>query len=205
MNNNSSLPSSSDHATEVRTSPLVKDTFLVMPFILIIGIFIFQTAADCIDVTSMLSMPSVLVSPIIEAVFFYFAIKYLVRRKYKSVMSMVLAIPLLMFVAGIPFIYGGYTLKMGRYIKITLNEEQYYKVINETKPDAKGFRFKEFRWGGFMLNPVILIYDESDELALPTEQRSQVWWNKLKDSPLDECRNTVQKIKTHFYVVDFGC
>lgn len=190
---------------EVNSPSLAEDAFLWKLVILIISIFAIQTFAHFIDVSSVLAIPVALISPIIEASFLYFGIKHIVKRRYKSAMSLMLAIPLLMLVAGIPFIYGGCTLKTARYIKVTLSEDQYLKAINETKPDAHGFRFKEFPWGGFMSNPVILVYDESDELALPQEQRSEAWWKKLRDSPFAQCRYSVQKIKSHFYAVDFGC
>lgn len=195
---------------EVNSPSLAEDAFLWKPMILIIGIFAIQTFAHFIDVSSVLAIPVALISPIIEVSFLYLGIKHIVKRRYKSAMSLMLATPLLMLVAGIPFIYGGCTLKTARYIKVTLNEDQYLKAINETEPDAQGFRFKQFLWGGFMLNPVALVYDESDELALPQELRSKVWWNKVGanggvNSEFAQCRYSAQKIKSHFYAVDFGC
>ena len=137
-------------------------------------------------------------------------LSYFLHKQYTSAISLILAIPLLIFVSGIPFVYGGYALHTSRYIKITLNEKQYVEAINLTQPDKNGFRFKEFLWGGFMSNPVMLVYDESDELALPQKQRSKIWWNKVGanggvNSEFSQCQYGVQKIKSHFYVVDFGC
>jgi hypothetical protein len=204
------------------TTPLVnenylllkKDTYLAMPIILVVILFFIVTALEYEPAISLLTLPIILSVPIIAAFYLYLGIKNIVYMRYKSAASLIVAIPLLPLALGLP-IAGGMTnalaLKTAYYIKLSLNEKRYLDEVKLDKPNMDGFRYKEFDWGGgFMLNPVYLVYDESDELELPQDRRSKIWWNKVganygENSEFARCQYGVHKIKQHFYVVNFSC
>jgi hypothetical protein len=63
-----------------------------------------------------------------------------------------------------------------------------------------------FNWGGFMNNPVYLIFDESDGIAPDKAQRSNEWFLRYKHiGEFTSCSWSSHQIEGHFYVVRFSC
>lgn len=156
--------------------------------------------------------PIMLAVPIVAFVLLIISVRRIRGRQIGSGVSLALTIPVWIFMLGFPSflfgfsgVYSGYSEFVAHSIKLGLNEEQYLKEIKVVQADSDGYRYKEFNWGGFMLNPADLIYDESDELALPPERRSKAWWKKVERSEFTVCSHSTKKLKAHFYVVRFGC
>lgn len=183
-------------------------------FLIVLAFLFFLEVAIWLDdgLLVFLLFPIMLAVPIVVLVLLILSILRIRRRQIRSGVSLALTIPVWIFMLGFPSflfgfsgVYSGYSEFVAYSIKLGLNEEQYLKEIMVVQADSDGYRYKAFDWGGFMLNPVDLIYDESDELALPPERRSKAWWKKVERSEFVACTHSAKKLKAHFYVVRFGC
>lgn len=145
-------------------------------------------------------------------------IKYIANKRYQKGILSMLASPMLMSLFALPsafLLMGDEHLDFARdtayYLKLTLHEKQYLEEIKLTVPDDRGFRFKLFNWGVNTSDAgesTELIYDESDEVALPPEQRSLAWWRSTGYNPetyMSGCPTEVRRIKSHFYALRDRC
>lgn len=81
-----------------------------------------------------------------------------------------------------------------------------YEAHISALPRDQGPRFAAFSWGGFMLNPVYLVYDESNEVGLPAERRTKAWLaRKGQLGEFSVCKEGVHRVRAHYYVVYFSC
>jgi hypothetical protein len=81
----------------------------------------------------------------------------------------------------------------------------YYDHIVARLPRNERPRLAVFNWGGMIWASSGLVYDESDEVALPPGKQSAKW---LADPRLAElsCGNFgVQPLWSHYYLVSFPC
>lgn len=73
-----------------------------------------------------------------------------------------------------------------------------YEAHVSTLPRDQGPRFAAFDWGGFMHNPIYLVYDESGEVELPPDQRSKAWLaRKGQLGEFSHCKNAIHKVRAH--------
>lgn len=100
---------------------------------------------------------------------------------------------------GTPNIWGSYAYRVSQIFKLELRKEEYFSSINKIVPDENGKRFYSTGWGGFMLNGIDLVYDESDEIQMKSSMRSETWKRKPNRFQYDECRT--QFLLSHFYLV----
>lgn len=175
------------------------------PIFLVAGLFIIQISAHIIDVSSVLALPIVALTLISEIALIFTGFWLITQQQYKQGGILLIFFLLSLVLSGVPFFYKGLAIQAARHISFSLNKEKYFKEISKTKPDADGLRFKEFLLGGSMLNPVVLVYDESDELSLSESIRSDKWKKKFSNSELQHCSYNAQKIKKHFYIIDYSC
>jgi hypothetical protein len=178
---------------------------VLWPVGLVAALFVVQVGLLYAEVTLVLGAPILLSVPLLAGLFLYHATKNFRGRRRGAAAVRIAAVPLLVLALGFPLLGGGHARVISHHIRIAINDDPYMATIRATAPDANGFRYLEFDLGGFMLNPVKLIYDESDELDMPAENRSAAWWKKVQGSELAVCRYQVTKVKTHFYAVDFSC
>ncbi|MDP2025826.1 hypothetical protein [Sulfuriferula sp.] len=96
---------------------------------------------------------------------------------------------------------------MGRgieHVRFHVHKEEY--LSNAEMDRSNSPKFIRFSWGGFMLNPVDLVFDESDELSFPDRAKSESWWLRVgKQSEFGICNWSAYKVGEHFYVVRFSC
>jgi len=89
--------------------------------------------------------------------------------------------------------------------------ESHYTRIVEQLPSDSGSKLIVFNWGGSFGGGVVyvLAYDESGEIALPADARSQSWKARASKQPylstVDDCKSDVRRIKSHFYLVSTIC
>jgi hypothetical protein len=91
--------------------------------------------------------------------------------------------------------------------------ESHYTRIVEQLPSDSGPKLIVFNWGagGAFGGGVfyVLAYDESGEIALPADARSQSWKARASKQPylsiVDDCKSDVRRIKSHFYLVSTNC
>ena len=97
------------------------------------------------------------------------------------------------------------SLRFGDYAHFQLNRSSYDKQVDAI-PTINGPRFVRFEWPGFMLNPNEVLFDESDEVVLPEDQRSEAWKERVGiRSEYYACRFGVQPVAKHYYVISFSC
>jgi hypothetical protein len=70
------------------------------------------------------------------------------------------------------------------------------------KLSSSGPRFAIWRWGGFMVGHAV-VYDESDEIALP--EQSPAWKKRVADTDVGMCGAWGSPLGDHFYLVRTGC
>ena len=103
--------------------------------------------------------------------------------------------------------------------KFWLNRGTYEAIIQSDPSPAPKYRF--FDWGsrnqGLILAGVFMeavIYDESDEIALSPELRSDAWRQRRANSPREQfwvtnpgypCRRTTRRLAEHFYYIADDC
>lgn len=72
-----------------------------------------------------------------------------------------------------------------------------------------GERYAEFNWGGMTFASRGVVYDETDEVALPFGRQSTAWKNRMRGTDLtcggEGPVGTVMPLGGHYYVTAFGC
>jgi|GEM_PF-5580624 len=136
----------------------------------------------------------------------------LVLRRWRRVLSLLTA-PLLLLVCLHLLAIVGITPDSVRF---ALTRQTYLAEIERADlPDA-GQRFRTFVWDDTFRDKTYstLIYDESDEIALPKGAQSTAWQQRLRkfcSEKRKECVNldpgpddyvSVRKIGEHFYILD---
>ena len=200
--------------------PVETDRFLLCPFVLIAILCVIDFAIRYHGQLNLLFVAGLFILLLwgIAARLLFRASKLISRQYYKSGLSLVLAISILFSIVGIPGLYSGPMNFAVVYTRLLLNEDRYMKEIRLAQPDSQEPRYAEFSWGEFeLMCSVAMVYDESDELALPADRRSKEWWERIervenKNVNYVPPRNmyrppgpevTITKIKPHFYYVTF--
>jgi hypothetical protein len=134
----------------------------------------------------------------------------LVRGRFKRGASLLLA----PCIIASPFIFPIWPLE-GRaieLIRLYLNKGYYDAVIEKIPPAERASKVVFFDWGatGFMLAPTdySLVYDESGEIALPDEERSDAWRDKVNSQEHWErhhCVTSAYHLAGHYYSVAIDC
>jgi len=114
---------------------------------------------------------------------------------------------ILLVIGGItlaPRVYLGFMGRWIDYARFYVHKEEYLNNVEMDRSNSP--KFIRFSWGGFMLNPVDLVFDESDELSFPDRAKSEGWWLRAgKQSEFGTCNWGAHKVGEHFYVVRFSC
>jgi hypothetical protein len=83
----------------------------------------------------------------------------------------------------------------------------YDKIIAMLPND--GSRFDEFNWGGLLFASKGVVYDETDQIAMPKDRRSAAWLARVGGGDLmcggSDLVAPVQPLWSHYYVAGFGC
>jgi hypothetical protein len=81
----------------------------------------------------------------------------------------------------------------------------YYDGRIASMPATEQPRLIVFNWGGMIWASRGLVYDESDQVALPPGQQSEAWLAQAASSELG-CRGySVQALWSHYYLAQFPC
>jgi hypothetical protein len=72
-----------------------------------------------------------------------------------------------------------------------------------------GQRYAEFNWGGMLFASSGVVYDETDEVALPYGRQSAAWKRRMQHTDLtcggDGPVGKVMPLGGHYYLTAFGC
>ena len=84
-------------------------------------------------------------------------------------------------------------------------------LLRQVPPSSGSFRYHEFKFGRFGCSYVTVIYDESDQIFLPSNERSAEWrevsgWDRLGrgDGGEGVC-DSLKKLYSHFYLRSAYC
>jgi hypothetical protein len=135
----------------------------------------------------------------------------LARRRWRRLVSLLIA-PLLLLVLLRILAAVGITSDSVRF---ALTKQTYLAEIERADRSGGEPRFKTFAWDNTFLEKTYstLVYDESDEIALPRGEQSTAWQQRVQTpcSEKKECVDldpgpdeyvSVRKIGEHFYILD---
>ncbi|MGO7321875.1 hypothetical protein ACC808_27780 [Rhizobium ruizarguesonis] len=135
----------------------------------------------------------------------------LAQRRWRRLVSLLIA-PLLLLVLLRILAAVGITSDSVRF---ALTKQTYLAEIERADRSGGEPRFKTFAWDNTFLEKTYstLVYDESDEIALPRGEQSTAWQQRVQTpcSEKKECVDldpgpdeyvSVRKIGEHFYILD---
>lgn len=98
----------------------------------------------------------------------------------------------------------GTTQYQGTYLRFLAMRPFYLREISKLPADEP--RLKLFYWGGFLLTSHEILYDESDEIVLPEDERSEAWSRRAAQTDAGDCPLLgYSTLGNHFYLVTFHC
>lgn len=102
----------------------------------------------------------------------------------------------------LPFIHG--CTYLGGALRFAITRSYYDQQVALLPIDGKP-RLAFFSWGGMIWVSRAVVYDESDEIALPPGHQSAAWKANPHLKELS-CGNwNARRLSSHFYLVDFTC
>ncbi|ARN83087.1 hypothetical protein [Methylocystis bryophila] len=81
----------------------------------------------------------------------------------------------------------------------------YYERVVAGLPRNESPRIAVFNWGGMVWNSRGVVYDESDEVALPAGEQSVAWRASAHLGELQCGGFSAQPLWRHYYLVSFPC
>jgi hypothetical protein len=81
----------------------------------------------------------------------------------------------------------------------------YYQSVVAALPETGAPKLAVFDWGGVMIASHGVVYDESDEVALPPERQSRAWQARASRTTLSCEGYFVAPLGAHFYLGEFSC
>jgi hypothetical protein len=134
----------------------------------------------------------------------------LVRGRFKRAAALLLA----PFIVVSPFIFpiAPFEYRALELLRLYLNKGYYDAVIEKTLPAERATKVVFFNWGatGFLdaASYYSLVYDESGEIALPDEERSQAWKDRVyREHRFDSehCLTSTHHLSGHYYSMVEHC
>jgi hypothetical protein len=127
----------------------------------------------------------------------------IVRRWGRAVAASMLPLSLALAILNLTAFWS-FVMGAGEYIHFRLERESYLAEI-AALPSDKGprtvvFVLSEDGWAGINNNHLV-VYDETDEVALPEQQRSASWKEKVADTALSYGVGYLRPLGDHFYIV----
>jgi len=93
---------------------------------------------------------------------------------------------------------------LGGALRFAVTRSYYEHQVSLLPRDGRP-RLAVFNWGGMIWSSRGVVYDESDEIALPLGQQSADWNARARSGELG-CGNwDARRLSSHFYLVVFPC
>jgi len=163
------------------------------------------TLAQLFDFGGLFVLPFLAGNYLLALYFFVRTFSKLFQKKITTAFVYASSCTLLAFFSGIPFVQAGKYEVTSAFLYLVKNRDAVVNTIANKRRLSSGTTFTaEFLLGGGYATPSILVYDESRELLLPYENRSQTW-HELHANSEYKCAHTVQPVKTNFFLVNFAC
>jgi hypothetical protein len=166
-----------------------------------------RTGGSSLILALLLFIPVALVMIVVALV----GVFSLVRGRFKRAAALLLA-PFILFS---PFIFpiGPLEYVTLDLMRFYLNRGKYAEVIDKLPPAERASKVVFFYWGviGFLsaTTDYWLVYDESGEVALPDEERSQAWKDRVYSERHyltdDHCVTSAYRLSGHYYSMAMAC
>ncbi len=148
---------------------------------------------------------------VLAAWFFYLSVRTAVRMKdrtspeyYKTLSEVVLSV---VFVSTIS-IYFPVVFHLLNSARFKLKEPFYFDAVKSVSQKGR-YKSAVFPWGKGPVSPIVLVYDASDQIRLPSKMRTEKWKRDLGSAYpyFESCDDSnIDKLYAdHFYVVRFMC
>jgi hypothetical protein len=133
-----------------------------------------------------------------------------IRGRFKRAGALLLA----PFIVASPFIFPILPLeyRVIELVRLYFNKGHYDAVIEKLPVAERASKVVLFNWGatGFMLatTDYSLVYDESGEIGLPDEERSQTWKDRVYPQEhwdVNHCVTSARHLVGHYYSVAIRC
>jgi hypothetical protein len=147
---------------------------------------------------------------VVTIVLLVMGIVAILRDRFKRAAALVLT-PL---IVALPFLFPIMDIQYEArdLIRFYLNKSQYDAVIDKLSPTERASKVVFFKWGvtGFLdaASYYWLVYDESGEIALPDEQRSQAWKDRVYPENrlvVRDCMTSTHHLSGHYYSMVMDC
>jgi hypothetical protein len=102
-----------------------------------------------------------------------------------------------------PFVFIRLYNLAGDTIHFEVMREHYQHVV-DALPKTGQPKLVVFDWGGMVWASQGIVYDESDEVALPSAKQSPDWRGRASETDL-VCGYSATPMGDHFYLADFAC
>jgi hypothetical protein len=98
--------------------------------------------------------------------------------------------------------YWRWSMDFGEWLNFEINKPSYVAEVGRQARSETPLR-REWAYGGFVTSHLV-VYDESDEIALPPDKQSENWraWTKTNEL---QCGYGYTPVGDHFYLVGTGC
>jgi hypothetical protein len=139
----------------------------------------------------------------------------LIKNKFKRAASLLLA----SFIVASPFLFpvAPYEEFAFDWLRFLSTKEKYVQVIDRMSPAERASRIVSFDWGeeelalaAIAISHHRIVYDESGEIALPEQERSQAWKARAERDRFyfsrdEKCLVVIRRLDGHYYSVAKRC
>ena len=133
----------------------------------------------------------------------WLAIRTLSRRAWRAAVSaLVLPVAVIVAMAG-PFPFVQSCEELGEFLLFRARRSEYLARV-AALPDDGQPKLAVFSRGGMVWYSEAIVYDESDEIVLPPEQRSASWTERASHMEF-VCGFWARPLGGHFYLAGFFC
>lgn len=132
------------------------------------------------------------------------AARSVLARQWRRAVSLGL-FPLVFFVVCLNFMrVRDFVIDTGQYIHFRAKRADFLAEVAKL-PTNEGPRLMIISWGGFLGSYRAVVYDESDEVALPEGQRSAEWKARTAGTELSCDIVRARAVGDHFYIAATEC
>ena len=133
----------------------------------------------------------------------WLAVRGLSATAWRAALS-ALVLPIAVFCAlALPFRFAGSCDELGEFLYFRVNRLDYVARVAAI-PESGHPKLAVFSRGGMVWYSEGIVYDETDEIMLPPEQRSPSWTERARHTELT-CRFWARPFGDHFYFAGFFC
>ena len=128
------------------------------------------------------------------------------RKAWRRAVSAAV-LPAAIIAAGLNFTaFSRLCVEVGDRVHFYLKQSEYMGEVRAERSPGEPV-LKVWNWGGMLLSSKGVVYDESDEIALPADQQSAEWKNRVSRSGGELACNGYgfEPLGAHFYLAYFPC